>query len=126
MTHTNTEIFYIHHNSKTIYCTQEFLNLNNIPMRSREAKLAGAKLMACNAPHFSAPYTYLYDGLEKRKIFIYGTSMWFDTEKERDEYRIQAQKEREQFLEWNRIKKAIIEKLDDKTQEELEQILASL
>jgi hypothetical protein len=126
MTHTNTEIFYIRHNNKTIYCTQEFLNLNNIPMRSREAKLAGAKLMACNAPHFSAPYTYLYDGLEKRKIFIYGTSMWFDTEKERDEYRIQAQKEREQFLEWNRIKKAIIEKLDDKTQEELEQILASL
>lgn len=126
MIHTNTEIFYIHYNGKTIYCTQEFLSLNNIPMRSRETKLAGAKLMACNAPHFSAPYIYLYDGLEKRKIFIYGTSIWFDTEEERDEYRIQAQKEREKFLEWNRIKKAIIEKLDDKTQEELEQILASL
>jgi hypothetical protein len=128
MIHNYNELFTVHHGNKTIYCTQAFLNLNDIPVGKRAAKEQNKTLFAipCYSLSGCAEHITIYDGAEHKRVWVYGAYKWFDTEEERDLYRVEAQKEREEFLAWNKVKKEIIAKLEDKTKEELEEILARL
>lgn len=128
MIHNYDELFKIHHGNKTIYCTQTFLILNDIPIGKRAAKERGKTLFAipCFSLSGCAEHITIYNGSEPQRVWVYGAHKWFDTEEERDLYKVEAQKQREEFLAWNKIKKEIIAKLEDKTKEELEEILARL
>lgn len=128
MIHNYDELYRVSYNNKTIYCTKAFINLNDLPIGKRQAKEKGKTLYAIQCLSLSgcAEHLTIYDGLERRKIWVYGAHKWFDNEEERNLYRVEAQKEREEFLAWNKVKKEIIAKLEDKTKEELEEILARL
>jgi hypothetical protein len=128
MIHNYDELYEVRYNHKTIYCTKAFLNLNDIPVGKRAAKEQNKTLFAIHCLSLSgcAEHITVYDGAEHRRVWVYGAYKWFDTEEERDLYRVEAQKEREEFLAWNKVKKEIIAKLENKTKEELEEILARL
>lgn len=126
MKHSVKELYIIRHNDKRIFATLAFCNSNDICTSRREAKEKGKTLFAYQAFHLEGDKIKIYDTDEMLCGYIGSTTVWFDTETERNDYKIQAKKEREEFLAWNKIKKEIIAKLDSKTAEELTQILASL
>jgi hypothetical protein len=126
MKHNVNELYIIRHNNKRIFATLAFCNSNDICTSRREAKEQGKTLFAYQASHLEGDKIKIYDTDEILCGYIGSTTVWFDTETERNDYKEQAKKEREEFLAWNKIKKEIVAKLDSKTAEELTQILASL
>lgn len=126
MKHKVNELYIICRNGKRIFATLAFCNSNDICMSRREAKENGKTLFAYQASHLEGDRFKIYDTDEILCGYIGSTTVWFDTETERNDYKEQAKKEREEFLAWNKIKKEIIAKLDSKTTEELTQILANL
>lgn len=128
MKHNITELFVLKsvESGKTVYCTQEYLNLRGLEVTPRELRktaklLVYRKITGCNCDR-----TKIYDKDGVRVVFPYGVDYWFDEREERDAYREEAQAERQKFLQWNKVKKAIIAKLDEKSKEELEAILANI
>lgn len=126
MKHKVNELYIICRNEKRIFATLAFCNSNDICMSRREAKENGKTLFAYQATHLEGEKIKIYDTDEILCGYVGSTTVWFDTETERNDYKEQAKKEREEFLAWNKIKKEIIAKLDSKTTEELTQILANL
>lgn len=126
MKHKVNELYIICRNEKRIFATLAFCNSNDICMSRREAKENGKTLFAYQATHLEGEKIKIYDTDEILCGYVGSTTVWFDTETERNDYKEQAKKEREEFLAWNKIKKEIIAKLDSKTAEELTQILANL
>lgn len=128
MKHNITDLFVLRsvESGKTAYCTQEYLNAKGLEVTPRELRKT-AKLwiyprkVGCNCDRMK-----IYDADGVRVVFPYGANYWFDEREERDAYRKEAQAERQEFLQWNKVKKAIIAKLDGKSKEELEAILANI
>ena len=128
MKHNITELFILKsvESGKTAYCTQEYLNLRGLEVTPRELRktaklLVYRKIKGCNCDRMK-----IYDKDDVRVVFPCGADYWFDEREERDAYRKEAQAERQEFLQWNKVKKAIIAKLDEKSKEELEAILANI
>lgn len=127
MKHNVEELYRVHHCSgKSILATLEFCNINDICFGRREAKEKGKKLFAINCSHIEGDKIKIYDTDDVFFGYVGSTQTWFDNEEERQEYKAQKRKEREEFLAWNKIKKEIISKLDEKTTKELLQILQSM
>lgn len=55
----------------------------------------------------------------KRTIYLYGEKTWFDTREERDAYRVERNKEREESLKRNKMLKEIMKHYEAMTTEEL-------
>ena len=55
----------------------------------------------------------------KRTVYLYGEKTWFDTREERDAYRVERNKEREENLKRNKILKEIMKRYEAMTTEEL-------
>lgn len=128
MKHSVEELFRLRSNEsgKVAYCTREYLNFHGLEVTPREQRRTAKLLIYPNLGGLNGDRARIYDVDGARTVFPYGAYYWFDEQEERDVFKKEAQAEREEFLKWNKIKKAIIAKLDDKSQEELEVILASL
>ena len=126
MRHSTNEIYSVRYNNKRIFATLAFCNSNDICFSRREAKEKGKTLVALQAPNIEGDRIKIYDTDRVFFGYVGNVATWFDEEKERNEFKARARKEREEFLAWNKIKKEIIAKLDEKTTEELQQILISL
>ena len=112
---------------KSVYCTLEYLNFNGLEPTPKGSRKTVKILVTPKMGGFNgATSARIYDVEGARTIYPYGSYYWFDTENERDLFKTEAQAERANFLAWNKIKKDIIAKLDGKSKEELEAILASL
>ena len=117
MKHSVTELYRLSYNGKTIIATLAFCNINDICLSRREAKEKGQKIVARHAPNIEGNKIKIYDTDRVFFGYVGNVATWFDDEKERDEFKAQARKEREEFLAWNKIKKEIIAKLDERTME---------
>ena len=67
---------------------------------------------------------YVVDGV--KTIYMFGDKTWFDTQEELDAHRAEYQKEQAILRERNKIKKAIMAKLDDMTIEQLQAMLENI
>lgn len=126
MKHEANELYIIRHNNKKIVATLAFCNFHDVCTDRREAKEKGKILCANPAWHLTGDKIRIHDTDGIIYGYVGSTTVWFDEEDERNEYKEQARKEREDFVAWNKIKKEIIAKLDTKSAEELTQILANL
>ena len=68
----------------------------------------------------------VYDVNEIKTIYMFGEKTWFDTQEELDAHRAEYQKEQAILRERNKIKKAIMAKLDDMTTEQLQAVLENI
>ena len=64
--------------------------------------------------------------IRDRLIYLFGEKSWFESQEELDEYRAEYQRERAESIEKNKVKKAVIEKLDEMSKTELESLLVAL
>lgn len=131
MKHSFRELYTLHNHKGTVrYATEAYINANNIPvddfshesLRNKGVLCAHYALYATS--HIKPIKVLDTDGV--KLIYLFGEKTWFDTEEERDAYREQARIEREKEIERNKVKKAIIEKLDRMSKADLEKILENL
>ena len=126
MTHHIDELYTMTANNKTVYCTRLYLETNGLKVTSREDRLS-AKVVISKGIRFVNKDTIkvLYSN-HIGTVYVYGSYHWFDTERERDEYRAQAQAEYNAMIERNRVQKAINARLDTMSKAELEAVLSML
>lgn len=113
---------------KSIYCTEEYVNFHGLEETPRQKR--GEPKVALEVRRhgtFSGvDKIKVYDVEGIRTVYVFGAYLWFDTEEERNTHREQARIEREKEAERNKVKKAIIEKLDRMSKADLEKILENL
>lgn len=126
MTHHTDELYTMTANNKRVYCSRLFLEKNGLTVTDRkERTTAKITVSKCFGVTNKDTIKVLFASGE-RTVYIYGSYHWFDTERERDEYRAQAQAEYKATVERNKVQKAINAKLDTMTKEQLESVLALL
>jgi hypothetical protein len=126
MTHHTDELYTMTANNKRVYCSRLFLEKNGLTVTDRrERTTAKITVSKCFGVSNKDTIKVLFASGE-RTVYIYGSHHWFDTERERDEYRAQAQAEYKAMVERNTVQKAINAKLDTMTKEQLESVLALL
>lgn len=132
MMHSINEIYTVYNGAEKIrYVTKEYLVANGIPtpkykeLRTMERVglvYAHKVLSHCNN---NKPVKVLdVDGV--KLIYLYGEKTWFDTLEERDEYREEQAMIREKEKQLNKVKKAIIERLETMSLKQLNEVLASM
>ena len=125
MKHSIKELYKI--NGKGIY-SWDYIEANNIP-----------KAKSCSGEDGYREQLYVNSnkGILKvtttegiKIVYLYGEKTWFDSEEERDAYRVERAAEREHLIKRNKVLKIINEKiathLDTLTTEQLEALLATL
>lgn len=130
MKHSITELYYtatikegnICHTY--IYFTERYRKANKIQLTKRFNPIDDG--MAHRLYSKMGDSFVLLDTNGKRRVYLYGEKTWFDTKEERDAYREETNKERAQETARNKVKKALDEKLDQMTIEELQALLATL
>lgn len=130
MKHNYNTIFTLTQTStgKSIYCTEEYVNFHGLEETPRQKR--GEPKVALEVRRHGT-----FSGVNKikvhdvegiRAVYVFGAYFWFDTEAERDTYKEQVRIEREKEAERNKVKKAIIEKLEKMSKADLEKILENL
>jgi hypothetical protein len=113
-------------NNKKVYCSRLFLEKNGLTVTDRgDHTTAKIRVSKCFGVTNKNTIKVLFASGE-RTVYIYGSYHWFDSERERDEYKAQAQAEYKAMVERNKVQKAIVSKLDTMTKEQLESVLALL
>ena len=132
MKHEINEVMYIWNTTGNHYATVEYCKANNIPMpTTREECRAFRKSEEMYATparshnSVTGPVSFL-DVNGKKIAYLFGSYTWFDTQEEIDEYRKEWRKKEEEKMARNKLKKAIAEKLDQMSLEEIEKILKNL
>ena len=130
MKHSITELYY----TATIkegnichtytYFTERYRKANKIQLTKRFNPIDDG--MAHRLHSKMGDSFVLLDTNGKRRVYLYGEKTWFDTKEERDTYREEMNDERAQETARNKVKKALNEKLDQMTIEELQALLATL
>lgn len=113
---------------KSVYCTEEYANFYGLEETPRQ-KSGEPKVALKIRRHGTFSGTdklKVYDIEGVRTVYVFGAYLWFDTEEERNAHKEQARIEREKEIERNKVKKAIIEKLDRMSKADLEKILKNL
>lgn len=131
MKHSFKELYTLYnHPSKIRYATAAYLKENNIPIddqygiRLRDKGKVCAGYASYATSHIKGIKVLDIDGV--KLIFMYGEKSWFDTEEERDEYRQAMMVERALEAERNKVKNAVIAKLDRMSKADLEKLLEIL
>lgn len=128
-----TELYYITNgNDKRRIATKEYLDTNKIPYNLTEKEKIALRYE--HLPYAHRVHSHqnnnkplgILDVNGIKLIYLFGEKTWFDTQEELDEYRKEYHKENNILIERNKIKKAIISKLDEMEKEELEKLLAKL
>jgi hypothetical protein len=130
MMHNYNTIFTLTQTStgKHVYATEEYINFHGLeetPRRKRGEE--EPRLKVSRHGHFSQQTkmkVYDVDGI--RTIFPYGAYVWFDDETERDEHKAKMMIERAREAERNKVKNAVIAKLDKMSKADLEKLLEIL
>ena len=130
MKHSIHELYYIYlelDNQKKL-ATLAFIKENEIAIatpRNRGSHLVYA--CPCRSHFNNNKPVKVLDACGKTKlIYLFGEKTWFDTQEELDQHRAEYQVQRAQEITRNKVKKALNEKLDQMTIEELQALLATL
>lgn len=134
MKHEITEVMYIWNaNLGNHYATVEYCKANNIPMpvdnEARRMFRKSQSIFATPARSHNGNKDNKINFLDvngKKTAYLFGSYTWFDTQEELNEYRKEWHKREEEKMARNKLKKAIAEKLDQMSLEEVEKILKSL
>lgn len=113
---------------KHVYCTEEYANfygLEETPRQKRGEQKVALEVRR-HGTFSGTDKLKVYDVEGVRTVYVFGAYLWFDTEEERNAHKEQARIEREKEIERNKVKKAIIEKLDRMSKADLEKILKNL
>ena len=114
MKHTAQELYKI--NGAKLY-TMDYIITNNIP----KATVSRAYSLGTNKDVINI---HTANGVIKG--YAYGEKTWFDTQEERDEYRAESNKAREEQTKRNKLINAITAKVKDMSEEELVRLLRTL
>jgi len=130
MKHSIEEIYIVHSNvsGANVMVTEQYVIANNIPTpkyRERSQHLVYARPLLSHLNHNKPIAVRDVDDVTKL-IYLFGEKSWFDSQEELDAYRVEYQRERALSIAKNKLKKAIGEKLDDLSIEELEAMLLAL
>lgn len=130
MKHSIQEIYIVHSNvsGANIMVTEQYVVANGIPTpkyRERSKHLVYAHPLSSHLNHNKPIAVRDVDDATKL-IYLFGEKSWFDSQEELDAYRAEYQRERALSIAKNKLKKAIGEKLDDLSIEELEAMLLAL
>lgn len=94
MKHNISELYKITYNNKTIRCTLEFINANDLEMYNHKKQYDNKpRLLAKPCRYHACDYKRnnggikVYDTNEIITVWLYGEHTWFDTMEERDAYR---------------------------------------
>ena len=135
MKHEITEVMYIWNaNLSNHYATVEYCKANNIPMPEdrtacrmfRKSQAIFATPARSHNGNSKGDKIHFLDVNGKKTAYLFGGYTWFDTQEELNEYRKEWHKREEEKMARNKLKKAIAEKLDQMSLEEVEKILKSL
>lgn len=125
MKHCDEELYTIH-GDRNIYYTQDYLEANgfSVPKRWHDAD---NEKTARKCYGFTNKDTIKVCSANEAAVrYVYGSHLWFDTKEERDAYRAEANAEYAEMVATNKVKKAIMAKLEGLTKEQLLLILESL
>ena len=113
---------------KMVYATEAYINFHGLKETPRQKRGEQKPALEVHRHyHFSQNDKLKVHDVEGiRTVYVFGAFFWFDTEEERNAYREQARIEREKELERNKVKKAIIEKLNTMSTADLEKLLEIL
>lgn len=130
MKHSIKEIYIVHSNlsGTNLMVTEQYVMANNIPTpnhRDRAKHLVYARPLLSHLNH-NKPIAVRDVNDEMKLIYLFGEKSWFESQEELDEYRAEYQRERAESIEKNKVKKAVIEKLDEMSKTELESLLVAL
>ena len=130
MKHSIKEIYIVHSNlsGTNLMVTEQHVMANNIPTpnhRDRAKHLVYARPLLSHLNH-NKPIAVRDVNDEMKLIYLFGEKSWFESQEELDEYRAEYQRERAESIEKNKVKKAVIEKLDEMSKTELESLLVAL
>lgn len=130
MKHSISEIYIVHSNisGANLMVTEQYVMANNIPTpdyRDRTKHLIYARPMLSHLNN-NKPIAVRDLGDEVKLIYLFGEKSWFDSQEELDAYRVEYQREREESIARNKVKKAVIEKLEGMSKAELEALLVAL
>ena len=127
MKHNVNEIYSIkrHVSANNFYCTLAYCEANNISIYSYKNNREG---QAHQQPYIQGcKGQFKYHDIDGMHIaYLYGEYTWFDTEEERDACRERHNKEQAEQRARNKVKKAILERLDQMSIEELEEVLKKI
>jgi hypothetical protein len=131
MMHSFRELYTLYnHPSKVRYATAAFLKANNIPIDDacdislRNKGKVCADYASYTVSHIKGVKVLDVTGI--KLVYMYGEKTWFDDETERDEYRAKMMIERALEAERNKVKNAVIAKLDKMSKADLEKLLEIL
>ena len=130
MMHDYNTIFTLTQTStgKRVYATEEYVNFHGLEETPRQKRGEPApRLEVRRHGHFSQQIKIkVYDVEGIRTIYPYGAYVWFDDEAERDAHKAQMMIERALEAERNKVKNAVIAKLDRMSKADLEKLLEIL
>ena len=118
MKHNINELYNVKYENKKILATKELaqtmLNINGVTAHHCTYHINNNKPVKVK------------DIKGDRLIYLYGEKTWFDTEAERDEYKAIMNEQRAKETERNKIKNAIIAKLNEMTADQLQALLEQI
>ena len=133
MKHEIKELFKVHNigDGQINIATKDFLEKNSIviaegryaQMYDKHGEIYATSLIS-RANSGKPLKVHSANGI--KLIYLFGEKTWFDTQEELNKYREDFQKEQAFIHEHNKLKKAINEKLNEMTIEELKQILEQM
>lgn len=118
------------HSVEELYCidgrgcyTWDYLCAKGVPVAQnyRDKVEGDAYTMTSFGPNKGS--RRMYDANGYKIIYLYGEKTWFDTEEERDAYRVQRNIEKAKSARRNKAKAKVITYLDTLTTEQLEKIV---
>lgn len=130
MMHEINEIYVIYNsvNKKTANATKAYVEAYNIPIPARretENHLVYARPMSSHV-NANKPLSVRDINDEIKLIYLFGEKTWFDSQEELDAYRAEYHKERNAAIAKNKLIKAVAEKLQEMSAEEIAKILKTL
>lgn len=120
MMHTHEELYKI--NGQKFY-TKDYIEAHGIPEAKRYGDEGWCKCYGLG-PDKGTKNIYTAQG--KRVVYTYGEKTWFDTEEERDAYRVQRNIERAEQAERSAMIKTIMAHYENMSMIELKNVLATL
>ncbi len=130
MMHELSEIYVIYNsvNRKEARATKAYVEAYAIPVpnfRDRNKHLVYARPMSSHV-NANKPLTVRDIDDKIKLIYLFGEKTWFDSQEELDAYRAEYHKERNAMIAKNKLIKAVTEKLQEMSAEEIAKILETL
>ena len=130
MMHEISEIYVIYNsvNRKEVRATKAYVEAYAIPIphfRDRNTHLVYARPMSSHV-NANKPLAVRDIDDKIKLIYLFGEKTWFDSQEELDAYRAEYHKERNAMIAKNKLIKAVTEKLQAMSAEEIVKILETL